>query len=247
MGYFGAGFVFVRSPDWKKVDDIPDDLCLRAYQYRHGQVWLLDFWQRSRHEHRNPFVDAKDYRGLMQLRADDTVRAFDQICERLESEAAVYGGGWLRLSLAMGRQLGQKTFFFAADDERLNMACHSDSDGISRIFCRFDPYDIHYEEEHWRIIPQRMLEDVGDEERWSEQVLADVGALPGVEVTSPVDVDGGQRLFEYPVKEWPREAGDPVKVLGIGTWEVFNNVQQDFTVVFERLPRQDGPHPPAAS
>ena len=59
--------------------------------------------------------------------------------------------------------------------------------------------------------------------------------MPGVQVLEPRDVEGGRVPYENPVAQWPRVAGDPAEILGLGTWEPLVNLEKDFAVVFERL------------
>ena len=88
------------------------------------------------------------------------------------------------------------------------------------------------ENQQFEVIPRTFDED--PELTYSEQVLSRIAAIPGVGVRAPVVVAGGDKLYGSAVELWPAAAGDPAKMLGIGTWDPFDNVERDYAQVFCR-------------
>ena len=43
-------------------------------------------------------------------------------------------------------------------------------------------------------------------------------------------------FYRFPVELWPSEAGNPAEVLGLGTWDVFDNFERDFVQEFPPPP-----------
>jgi hypothetical protein len=68
-----------------------------------------------------------------------------------------------------------------------------------------------------------------------QDVITAAKTVAGVSVLEPRDIEGGPTLYECPVSQWPKAAGDPAGVLGLGTWDPLLNVEEEFAVVFEKL------------
>jgi hypothetical protein len=241
MGYFGAAIILLEKPNWTKLDELPDSIAIRGYEYRHGTIWAIDFWKPTKKAHEYAFMNAKEHKGMLALPATEDINSFSQMVKTL-SDAETYGEGWVRLTLAVARMLGQSVYFFAGDDEAVDMACHCDPAGLRRLACGFDPYDVRYADGQWSVTPRRYLENEGTEASCSARLLEELRKLPNTKVTEPVDIEGGSQFYGHAASEWPKEAGDPIKVMGVGSWDVFENVKEDFQQVFERI-AESAPQP----
>jgi hypothetical protein len=126
MGYYGNGFVLTASPHWERLGAcLSGALSLRGYVHRSQPIWLLDAWVPSRREHW-PFTERLP-RDL--FLGSDLPAATAGLLEPL---ARVYGAlepaereyclGYLRAVAQVSEAVAQPAFFFAADDDLMDMA-----------------------------------------------------------------------------------------------------------------------------
>lgn len=236
MGYFISGFVLLDCPQWQALESLPSEVGLRGYKDRRSDLWLLDFWQTNQGKKNTIFTGGHEFSSLTKLPTDDTIQVFDRLAEFLKSAGEeVYGSCWLRLSSAVSKILSQPTFFFAADDEFFDMACHSHPDGMSRISIKIGNYDIRFDRPIWTITPRQNLEDIDEfPEQWSEDVLEQLRGWPNFAVTAPRDVEGGDLFCENALAEWPTDISAPEEVLGIGSFNLLEGFEENFDMVYER-------------
>jgi hypothetical protein len=83
-----------------------------------------------------------------------------------------------------------------------------------------------------RLIPSRFVEEEEPEVELPPAVLRAIAAIPGLSIEPERTIDGGLPFYGSAVGLWPW--GDPAKLLGIGTWDPFLNLERDFRTVFER-------------
>lgn len=235
MGYFGNGFVFDSEPQWQALGSLPPAIGLVGYRHRGASAWFLDAWTCTQREHW-PFTDelGESLRLPVALPAATeallgTYQATMNSLPRIETR---YAAGWLRLTAAISLVAGQRTFFFAADDEEADMACLAVAGELQRFQVRFGGCSVELVEGRIQITPLAFLED--PELAYSPSELKQLAAVPGAVLLDPVEVSGGRELYGSAVRLWPSEAGDPADTLGIGTWDPFQNVGRDLEVVFQR-------------
>ena len=241
MGYFANGFVFTSDPDFKALSAaIAADRCVRGYKHVARSIWLVDIWKprgklRLRHA---PFCDGAadgsnvDPRGL-----DAPTRAF---LECFQHMTGALGMGpsveldYVHLALATAAAARCPSFLFAADDEALDLGCRTAPGSLVSFGCRLDKLSIRYDGKQVTAIPLNFLED--DDADFLAEMIARIRGVPGLSVLAPRDIENGQTLYENPVEQWPKDAGDPAEILGLGTWDPLTNLETDFAVVFERCP-----------
>jgi hypothetical protein len=240
MGYFANGFVFTSLPDFEAATKVVPGRLARGYKHNQHSVWLLDLWKpRGKLKlRRSPFCDpaAEGFRTDLAV-VDVATRAFLTALERLRQAIGLGSSGPevsnVHLALAVATAARCPAFFFAADDEETDMGCNAISGSLVSFGCRLDRLSVEYKSERTSFTPLNHLED-GDEEGMQE-VIAAANTVVGVSVLAPRDIEGGQTLYEYPVAQWPKAAGDPAEILGLGTWDPLLNVENDFAVCFEKL------------
>lgn len=240
MGYFGNGFVFTSKPDFEAATKVVPDRLARGYKHIHHPVWLLDFWKpRGKLQvRRAPFCDPAadgfrtDLSGI-----DAATRAFLTVLEGLEPATGCRNTGpeisCVHLALAISGATQCPTFFFAADDDETDIGCNAVWGSLVSFGCRLDRLSVDYIAGQTTVTPLNYLEDVGEEDL-QELILA-VKSVAGISVLEQRDIENGQVLYENPVGQWPKAAGNPTEILGIGTWEPLLNLENDFAVVFEKL------------
>lgn len=238
MGWFSNGIVFTSAPDFKAASTIVPDRCARGYKHRQQAVWLLDLWkprgklQLRRAPFCDPFVSGfrADLAGV-----DGATRTFLTAIEQIQQALEVPGAeaSYVHLALALAEATQLPAFVFVANDEEIDMGCNAIPGSLASFGCRLDRLSIRFLDGQTEVTPINHVED-DDEEGVRERIDA-VKPVAGISVKAPRDVEGGQILYENPVAQWPHAAGDPVEMLGLGTWEPLMNLERDFAVVFEKL------------
>jgi hypothetical protein len=134
----------------------------------------------------------------------------------------------LTLAVAAAAQL--PTFYFAANDEFIDMACKTIPGALVAFGCRLASASLQYGEGQTDVTPLRLAED--DDEGTVENIVNALEHFPGISLEQTVNVEGGLRLYENPVKHWPPDAGNVTETLGLGTWDPFADFESQFDVVF---------------
>jgi hypothetical protein len=238
MGYFANGFVFTSKPDFDAASKVVPGRLARGYKHNHHPVWLLDLWKpRGKLQlRRSPFCDPvadgfrTDLAGI-----DVATRSFLTAFERLQQAIGFAGHelSYVHLGLAIAGAAGCPTFVFAADDEETDMGCNTASGTLVSFGCRLDHLSVQYAGGHTAVTPLNHLEE-GDEEGLQELIGA-AKTVAGISVLDPRDIEGGRVLYENPVGQWPKAAGNPAEILGLGTWDPLLTIEKDFAVAFEKL------------
>jgi hypothetical protein len=252
LGYYGNGFIFTSTPAWPALETLPSNFGFTGYRHKASGVFALDVWKCTGHQHW-PFTDMPGQVAMPPLpgSTEDVLERFNEICETIrtaEITEAIYGEPLLRLTAYLSSILGVDTFFFAADDELTDMAARARVSRLTDFRVRFGAYAVDFSAGAFRVTPRSFVED--GEIAYSENVLARIRALPGTTVTDPERVMNGNPLYESAVQLWPPDAGDPAKLLGIGTWDPFLQIEEDFSRVASRIcpvtrkPRQTPQLPP---
>lgn len=238
MGYFANGFVFTSPPNFDAAGRVAPGRSARGYKHKQHSIWLLDLWKpRGKLQlRRSPFCDPAAVGFRTELAAvDQATRDFLMAIERLRQAVGLANSGPelanVHLTLAVAAAARCPAFFFAADDEEMDMGCNAVSGSLVSFSCRLDRLTVQYADGQTAVTPLNYLED-GDEEGLEESADA-AKTVAGVTVFEPRDIEGGQVLYEHPVGQWPKAAGDPAEILGLGTWDPLLNLENDFAVVFE--------------
>jgi hypothetical protein len=240
VGYFANGFVFTSKPDFEAASKVVAGRLARGYKHNQHPVWLLDLWKpRGKLQLRcTPFCDpaADRFRADLDV-LDARTRAFLTALERLQQAIGFRNVGAevsnVHLALAMAASTRCPTFFFAADDEETDMGCNAVSGSLVSFGCRLDRLSVQYSTGQVAVTPLNYLED-GDEEGL-ENLIHAAKTMAGISVLRPRDIENGRVLYENPVSQWPKEAGNPAEILGLGTWDPLLHIESDFAVVFEKL------------
>jgi hypothetical protein len=230
MGYFSAGFVFTSAPDWQRLRSLPVPLGMRGYAYRGGGPWLLDFWPRERGTPDQPFTGGgRGLRHLQQLPSLAFLSRLRQVQELLGEDGG-FGHGWIRLASAISTALHLPTFLFAADDDLIDVGCSVQNVEVISVSITTGQSLLQVRD------GQLMLTAFPIEEGGPDPASLDATLLKqlGITLTPPMDVSHGYPLYHNVLLEWPADAGDPEKLLGLGTGDHFLTFDEDFACVFER-------------
>jgi hypothetical protein len=238
MGYFANGFVFTHQPDFEAASKVVPGRWARGYKHNQDPIWLFDLWRpRRTARRRSPFCDPAAEGFRTDAPCDAPTRAVLTALEGLRQAIGLGRAGpepaGIHLALAVAAATRCPAFFFAADDEVTDMACNVVAGALVSFGCRLDRLSIQYAAGQMAVIPLNYLVD--DDEEGLEDLVVAAKTVPGISVLAPRDIDGGQVLYENPVRHWPQSAGSPAEILGLGTWDPLLNLKTDFTVVFEQL------------
>lgn len=173
-------------------------------------------------------------------------KAIDLLTGEPPTKYPPYGIGWLRLALAVEQRVGCPTFFFAADDECMDMACQISKGEIVKAAFDFGDVLRHSDGKttltryvRAKGVPQAFPFGKPKESPKPPADVCEPLAEMGIKFVRPTHKEAiRSKMFQELVTEsWPEDAGDPVAILGVGTWDVFLNLDRDYRVVFERKGR----------
>ena len=241
MGYFSTGIVFFAQPDFVALPTALPGHSVCGYKHKSAPVWLLDIWQaRGRSNRwRTQFGDDSAEGFQIDLSGvDEPTREFLTNFERLRQALGERGpseAGYVHLTLAVSSAVNRLAFLFAANDEELDLGCQVLPGSLVSFGCNLGQLSVEYHRGELTVTPLRDLED--EDEDGVLKLIGQVQTVPGVVIMPTRDVDGGSLLYEHPVRQWPSDAGDPAQLLGLGTWDVLENVGSDFEVVYEYFPQ----------
>ena len=236
MGYFANGLVFTEQPDFEAASEVVPGRLARGYKHKKHPVWLLDLWKPRGKLH--PFCNpaAEGFRTDLSL-VDGSTRAFLTALEALQRAIGFRNPSPevsdVHLALAVAGATRCPAFFFAADDEETDMGCNAVSGSLVSFGCRLARLSVQYANGQTAVTPQNYLEEEDDERL--QEAIAKSKSVPGLSVLEPRGIENGQLLYENPVGQWPKAAGNPAEILGLGTWDPLLNLEKDFTVVFKKL------------
>lgn len=236
MGYYGNGFIFTQEPPWDAfAAALPASVALRGYRHKGNDIWALDAWKYSQREHW-PFTDdfPEDVKLPLPLpaKSEETLAMFEAICDALPSSETPYGAGFLRACAQLSIIGRGPAFFFAADDELADMAVSASGGEFKTFRVRFGAGAVEFSNSQMVFVPFDITED--PECNATPEDLAALARVPGVTVGAVHLMDDGAPLYDSAVQLWP--VGDPAQILGVGTWDPFQNVEREFVQVFERTP-----------
>jgi hypothetical protein len=234
MGSLANGFVFTAEPAFAEIAAAFPGHSARGYRHVTRSLWLLDLFEQPWRGTHVPFTGrTAEISAIPRAQTVETTQflgALDALLAALPEGEVRHGGRECRLALAIGERAGVPTFFFAGDDESLDLACVVTDGVLERFRCRMEHLTVTHEHGRTELTPNVLVEN--DEEEPSPELLRAIGRV-GWPIAAPVEVVGPQ-LHESTSLLWPADAGVPAEVLGVGTWDFGEPLERDFRVVFDR-------------
>lgn len=234
--YMTTAFLFVKEPSFVTVADAFPTLSLRSYRNKARELWLMDLWV-NRGQHL-PFQNRLVTSSAPAL--GEPGPADPPFVRELEALTSALGDGIdravskeCRLVLSVSRRTGTPTFFFAGNDNLVDVACAADGARLERYRCRLDRLTVIHERGRSQVVPAEPLD--ADERKEQKTSLASVRRAVNWPVAPNRPFDGSYRLHENALAMWPKEAGAPGEPLGVGSWDPLEHLARDFDVVFERV------------
>jgi hypothetical protein len=239
MGYLTTGFLFLAQPSFAAIADAFPGVQARGYRHKVRPIWALDLWEKPWRKQAKhfPFQQRFAASAVEPPPAGPDVSAFlgelDGLLAALGNKADVLVAKECRLALGISRLAAAPTFFFAGDDDLVDVACTTEAGRLARFRCRLGRLALVHDEGRSEILPSASLEE-DDEEADQQRVIDVARTAVSWRVAPPAASDGGRQLHESALALWPSEAGEPGELLGVGTWDPVQNLDADFDVVFER-------------
>ena len=251
MAYFTSGFIFTQEPDWQHLEGISPKYAMRGYRYKHGQVWMLDIWEPHWRKHHFPFQSRQANIQLPNHQESESVEAVISQIAAVETIANDTGlsnnGERVRTAVRMAAITATPLFYFEADDDLFDFACRCDAERVAAVGCAIDSKTVIFRHEEGESIAWVRFSEEDEEEdqmmaRELTNPLEEIGTKHGIEIRNPEPIPDGVRLHDQVLATWPSEAGDATEILGLGSWDAFANLDQDFEIVFDR-PSERGTTP----
>jgi len=240
MGYFSAAFVFGRTPDWEKIDALAPAVSLLGFRHDSG-LHLLACRSNVESKLDWPFAEFVTQPILL----PDTPTPYAELASALADSSGavsaeyygqVIGRSALELGNALHSALGIDTFFFAADDEGLNMAFLFRGGGLQQFLQAGTEGTVELRGDRAVVTP-RMRED--EEEFSNAPTLAeDLEGRKLIEVKELQLIDpeaDDSLMYSSSIALWPKGWPDPTDSLGLGTWNLMPGFPQGFSSVYGRL------------
>jgi len=238
MGYLTTGFLFLAEPPFAAIADAFAGFAARGYRHKVRPVWVLDLWEKPWRKGATHFPFQERFAAIEAVVPPSGgpdgiafLRELDALLSALGDEADLLVAKECRIALGVSRLANAPTFFFAGDDDLVDVACAADSGRLARFRCRMGYLTVVHDEGKSEIVPSEPLDE--DEDAAFQESLAAARAAVNWSMT-PDSSDGNRRLHESALALWPAQAGTPGEPLGVGTWDPAQNLDADFDVVFER-------------
>lgn len=250
MGYFNSAFILQGEPDGSRLAGVARSLAMLAMRHEASGLCLLHVRDRAEDEPRWPF--SHDWRTPLAAGLQDELATLDPVqARRIEAFCAAAEVAsdevWsidalLRPSLQVGallqRALGVPLFFFAANDDGLNLAWSMASDGsmsaarvegeCGHATWSGDAIEVHpvfvvYEDDD-----DDLDIDLDPLDRFEGEVRVHESRRV------PQEEDEGRELCSACVATWPQGWPDPTDSLGLGTWDPLDGYPKGYATSFSR-------------
>jgi hypothetical protein len=235
---FGNGFVFTQQPNWDLLREIGPTYSIRGCQHPERPLWMAFIFDKAAERDgrrvgiTNPDAIAAPTTVVTDAsHLDNASRQalgnMEKIVQFLDKDQLRQGLGCIHLCLEVARRSEVPTFFFAADDEFVNLGCRATPGHWDECAAGFTDGMIRYQK-------GKLTLCVG-KEPFSAAQLEKCRRLKGVQVRPPSKEENRKcRVFYgFPVELWPPDAGDPEEVFGFETLP-FQSVNDDFKIVFKQ-------------
>ena len=254
MGYFSHGFVFTHQPNWESISGLP--LAMQGYQHKTQKLWLLEVSSRPIGK-RNPFGefgelvvggyskhDWTSKKALEKLppRIRGTIQRMSDIGNHFGAKGGqqYFGTGSLLFAAQVAQLAEVPTYYYAGDDESLDLGINFAGDTIQSLAFRvFDcPLIVKFKKAKFSVLVDK--ERLGTFTAYSSYPKI-VAAIESWKNENDITVKNASKselklfgFYALAADQWPRKAGTAKGALGIGTWDLYSNVSNDYDVAVTR-------------
>lgn len=240
MGNDASGIILTAEPQWERLDDFPAEYGFRGYAHKTEPIWVLGCW-RGRPSSDWPF----EMWDIPSGKEDLTAPQIEKLRQLKEVHDEIYGADWAACAHHLAKLFDQPVFVFTADDEFVDFACLADGKAICSLAMRVDSYHIIRLKGDGFTIVHEYEPEIMDETEWDKETLNELSALDFVQILPPRPIE--ENFYcQFGLELWPAPSIDPVKVARIGDYPL-GNIDDDFTVVYERPGPEEKPRPKTSS
>jgi len=140
MGYLTTGFLFLAEPPFAAIADAFAGFAARGYRHKVRPVWVLDLWEKPWRKGATHFPFQERFAAIEAVVPPSGgpdgiafLRELDALLSALGDEADLLVAKECRIALGVSRLANAPTFFFAGDDDLVDVACAADSGRLARI------------------------------------------------------------------------------------------------------------------
>jgi len=240
MGYFANALVFKSQPDFDSLVKINPGRFARGYRHNTKPFWLLDFWMPRGTIRRRvgPFCDPAFAPGKYcdSSLASKTLHPVGKLLSIFKAVSISPGIEleYVQFAIEVSRAAKNYVYCFAADDNDLDVGINASDGELLSFGIRSDCISFVFENNRCTTTPINLYDD--DSQKEFARTLAKLKEIGITEIAEVRDGMDGQQLYEHPVGQWRFENGTAEEILGLGTWDPLNNLENDFEIVFEFEP-----------
>jgi len=233
MGYFANALIFDAPADWEKLQRAISPITrLTGYRHISEAVWLVDLWEPSERDHW-PFTESISESAIYKTTiAPDSQAALRTLAKLADWDSAYESqSGYVLIKTAaeIAAATGLSFRCFAGDDEGTNVAAAVGPEGIVRFSTSLSKFSVEYDGEQVGVIP--LLDEHEPQFNLTAKELKQLQGIPGANVKPPRVRNDADGFYGHGIAFWP--VGDPTELLGLGTWDPFENIDSDWPVEFE--------------
>ena len=253
MGSYANATVFAQEPDWKAFEQLP--FAITAYRHRRKPVWLVAVFEHGARRkqgvafaERAPVIWAMEEATQRALSSEvrtvlDRLAIVQKTTGRFSGPLADYLA-YLSFAAEMARRAGTPAYFFAANDEGLDIGCYVTSERFERFAFECDHFVVDYDD---GTISLAQRDDFEDDDEVDVDALAErlrhCAEIKDV-VLRPLTKEDRRRvdyLYGFAAAIFPKEMMAAKTALNIGKADMFDNVDKDLQVVSERTAGDKSP------
>lgn len=249
MGYFSHGFVFSQEPNWESIASIP--LAIQGHKHKTKNLWVLEVSSRSI-DKKNPFGDyvSKDrYDWTRKKEQKKLAPGIQKVTNRLteigthlnsKREKFYFGVEDILFASQISRLAEVPTYYYAADDQGLDLGVNLTGGAIESFAYRVcnTPLVIKFRKDKFTVVVNKKELDAQADHSFHPIVSS---ALETWKTETDIVVKNATKkeleLFNFysiAAGQWPRKAGSAEKALGIGTWNLYSNLDSDYKILVTR-------------
>jgi hypothetical protein len=253
MGAFTNGFLFSQEPNWEALSNLP--LAVKVYKHRHKDFWFGCFYK-----HHVGVVADEPF--TLDIPLDivsrtnfienfpDAIRAELKLLEtisRLTSNSGFLVDNIMAMRFAyhVACHARVPTYYYASNDETLDIGCLVDTERYLEYGILCPEYTIVRRENALRVISNYQENDTNSARSpcLNEKVRSKLTAMPGVIPSSlkEAGLRGYGGFYQLTLKFCPPELKPVAKALGLGTWDLYEELDKYFALVATRDSNQAQP------
>jgi len=245
VGWNSTAFVFGQEPNWDSIAG--SKMAMRGYAHKKEALWLLAVSPRELNKY-EPFVDAVGRtanKSFLRNLDDQSKQLIEKLIE-IEADLGKELAGSLSVSFIAHAAEVQKlacvpTYYFSGDDEGHDIGISFSQNHISLALqiSRTPLAFVARKKKYSILINKKALDGEFSETVFHEPVMNAIKNWQAEGALTVKNASGNllklqNSSYGFAADQWPAKWGDPAKLAGVGTWDLFQNLNADYRIVVER-------------